>query len=344
MSTTIISLEQMSDLHRPERDRLFERLLEKLNACKHVFLVANQGWGIKEYVNELGYQLAEKNPDIHTCYLDMRSAYTANSFLELFASAFIQKFPEETSGIEVDKSSMDVLRLPELIARRKKKNLVIFLANVHLFSRFRDPIPFLRKIRLYLRVQKNCTYCFYGRNIPVIKDFFHHPGSLSGLGKLYVLNHDPTNHRSAFVRKLFHDHQKGIGYFTAVNMSYMVDNHPFYLKLLAWHSLMLTKDTCTPGIVEKSLHNLVLHFDYSYNRIAESLTQKQLCYLKALMEGNKELYSRTTREAYLLGSTSNVAKIASSFEKKEIIRIGRYETVFTDPLFREWLRRRYFGK
>jgi len=76
----------------------------------------------------------------------------------------------------------------------------------------------------------------------------------------------------------------------------------------------------------------------------ERLTSRQINFLKALAEGNQKLYSKTTRHDYQLGSSSNVARIKHSLENKEIIYTGNIETVFTDPVFREWLRRRYFGK
>ncbi len=344
MSTPNLSLVQMAEVYKTEQDWLFEKFLWKLSSHRHLFLIADQGWGIQEYVNELGFQLAEKNPEIHTCFMDIRPVHSSASFLELFVSVLLQKFPEETSCIEIDNSSMDALKLPEFIAKRKKVKLAVFLANAHLFHRFRDPIPFLRTMRLNLKNQRHCVYCFYGNKNLKLRELLRYPGPLSGLGQLYELSHNRTEHRSAFIRKLFHDHKKHIGYTTSVHMSFAMDNHPFYLKLLAWHTLIMTRDTCTPTIVEKSLNNLILHFDYSYYKIAERLTQKQLNFLKALVEGNKKLYSKSTRDGYQLGSTSNVAKITISLEKKEIIQNGRTEIVLTDPIFREWLRRHYFGR
>ena len=123
MSTPILSLEQMDSVCEIEQDWLFEKLLWKLNSHRHLFLIADQGWGIMEFVNELGFQLAEKNPEIHTCFMDIRPAHSSASFLELFVSVLLQKFPEETSCIEIDNSSMDALKLPELIAKRKKVNI-----------------------------------------------------------------------------------------------------------------------------------------------------------------------------------------------------------------------------
>ena len=93
MTTTFFSLEQMAAVYKVKQDWLFEKLLGKLNAHRHLILAADQGWGIQEYVNELGFQLAEKNPDIHICYMDMKPVHASTSFLELFAAALSHRFP-----------------------------------------------------------------------------------------------------------------------------------------------------------------------------------------------------------------------------------------------------------
>ncbi len=65
MTSPIFSLEQLDAVYKIEQDWLFEKLLEKLNAHRHLILSADQGWGVQEYVSELGFQLAEKHPEQH---------------------------------------------------------------------------------------------------------------------------------------------------------------------------------------------------------------------------------------------------------------------------------------
>lgn len=334
----------MARIYKIEEDWLFEKLLGKLESHRNLILTADQGWGIQEYVDELGFNLAEKNPDFHTCFINLAPAYSSSAFLEHYSSVLLHRFPEETSNMEIDNRHMDVLKLPEIIAKRNRIKLGIFLANAHLFHRFKDAIPFLRMLRLKLKSQKNCVFCFFGNDNPNFRELLHYPGPLSGCGQLFELKHNRFKHRSACIRKLFHEQKKRIGYSTSVNMSYSVDHHPVYLQLLAWHALILTQTTCTSAIVERSLNNLIHHFDHHFNIIAEKLTSKQLNYLKALAEGNQTLFSRSVREKYQLGSTGNVARIKSSLENKEIIKLKRQEIAFSDPIFREWLRRRFFGE
>jgi len=342
MNTPFLSLEQLATVDKVEQDWLFEKLLEKLNGHKHIILTADQGWGVQEYVKEVGFQLAEKYPDIQICYMDMKPAHSTTSFLELFAEALSQRFPEVTSRLEIDSNSMNILRLPALIAKRKKNRIAVFLANSHMFHRFRNSMPFLRMLKLMFKNQKNCIFCLYGNNNPFFKDLIQYPGPLSGLGQLFELRHNPLNHRSASIRKLFHDHNRSIEYNTSLQMSYLVDNHPFYLKLLGWHALIRTHHTCTSDTVEKALLDLIHHFDNHFYIIVDNLTPKQLSFLKALANGNQKLYSKAIRDLYQLGSTSNIARIKQSLERKEFINTRNRATVFTDPIFKEWLRRHFF--
>lgn len=343
MTIPITTFEQMASMYKVEQDWLFEKLLLNLNTNRHVMLAAKQGWGIKEYVKELGFQLEEKSPDIHICYLDMKPVYTTTSFLEYFAAALVQKFPEETSRIVINKCSIDVLKLPALIAKKRKANVAVFLANAHLLQRFRNCGSFLRMLKLRLKNQKNCIFCLYGNSTQQFRDLVKYPGPLSGLGQWYELKHNPVEHRSASIRKLFHDHGKRIGYSTSIRMSFMANNNPFYLKLLAWHALIRTRYTCNEAILENAMNDLIHHFDLHFHKIAESLTQKQLSLLKALIEGNRQLYSNATRMTYHLGTSGHITRIKSSLEKKDIIDTRNMEIEFTNPLFREWLRRFCFA-
>ena len=147
----------MASVYEVEQDWLFEKLLGKLNANRHLILIADQGWGIQEYANELGFQLTEKYPDIHACYMDISHARSSKTFQELFAATFYHKFPEVISRMGKDSSRIDTLKLPALIAQRKKIRMAVFLANAHLFYRFKDPVPFLRTLRLKFKNQKNLS-------------------------------------------------------------------------------------------------------------------------------------------------------------------------------------------
>lgn len=350
MTTPFFSFEQMTELYTFEKDWLFEKFLVKLNTHRHLLLTADQQWGIQEYVKELGFQLEEAHRDIHVCYVDVRLAQSSTSFLELFQTSLLHRFQDMNSPGEDYSGSLASLKLPSVIARKNKIRVGVFLSNSHLFHRFKDADSFLRTLRLYFQRQKKCIFCLYGNDTRYFRDLVYAPGPLSGLGQLFELRHNPTKHRSAGIRKLFHDQNKRIAYSTSIQMSFTVDNDPFYLKLLAWHALIRTRNQCTMKTVDKALNDLILHFEPHFHRVVEGLTIRQLNFLKARIEVGQKLCSEAVLKAYQLGSSSNVARIKKGLEKKEIIftsKPGRhsaeeYDTVFIDPVFREWLKIRYF--
>lgn len=343
MTDLFLSFKQMAELYKVEQDWLFEKFLVKLHSHKHLLLTADQGWGIQEYVKELGFQLEEKHRDVQICYVDVGLAQTSASFLHLFHTALAHKFPDIQSLEEVQSGSLESLKLPSIIAHRKRIRVGIFLSNTHLFHRFKDADSFLRTLRLHFKHQKKSLFCLYGNNTTYYRKLVRFPGPLSGLGQLFELRHNPSKHRSASIRKLFHDHKKRIGYATSIQLSNAVDNHPFYLKLLAWHALIRTRNVCTFKTVEEALNDLILHFEPHFRKTTERLTLKQLSFLKALIEERSKLCSEATLKTYQLGSSSNVARIKQSLENKEILDTGSYDSVFVDPVFREWLRIRYFN-
>jgi hypothetical protein len=343
MTIPILSLEHLGKMHKIDQDFLFERLLTKLNTHRNLILSADQGWGIQEYVSELGFQLSEKHTDIQTCFIDLKPARSSSAFLDLFLGALNQLFPEEISSLILSNISKDPLKLPAQLAKRKGIRMAIFLGNCHLVYRYHDAIPFLRSVKMKLKKQTNCVYCLYGNIHPGFQKLVQYPGPLSGLGQHYNLRHNPELHRSAAVRKLYHDHQKKIGYRTSVQMSYAVDNHPFFLKLLCWHSLIKTEHTCTPRILENAMKDLIIHYDYDFNLRMESLTQNQIRFLKALVDGHIKLHSDAVRTKYQLGPSGNVSKIINCLIAKGIIDKRMKICTFANPIFREWLIRYYFS-
>mgnify|MGYP006304360411 CR=1 FL=1 len=92
----------MISMYRVGHGWIFERLIGKLSSNRHTILLAEEGWGEMEFVRELGFQLWEKFPDIHCCYIDCRQVYSRDSFLELFARSLRHRFPEVSIREDLD--------------------------------------------------------------------------------------------------------------------------------------------------------------------------------------------------------------------------------------------------
>ena len=236
------------------------------------------------------------------------------------------------------------MRAPEKVAKMKRLALVIFIANAHLLLRFSQNFRFLRTLNLALKNQINCTYCLYGDRDSKFAELVRFPGAFMGFGQIFELRDISSSQLSVSIRKFFFNNDKRITQSASLKIAHLVDNNPFFTKLLLWHSINRTRHLCIDSTVETALEDLVHHYDQQFRKIVESLTQKQLKYLEAVMNGNRQLHSTKVRSEYKLGSTSNVSRLKQSLETRQIVRSDFGEHNFVDPLFREWLRTCYFER
>jgi len=79
-----------------------------------------------------------------------------------------------------------------------------------------------------------------------------------------------------------------------------------------------------------------------FTGITETLTSPQLGLLKALIAGEQQLSSQATLNKYGIGTSGNVNRIRKSLTDKDILDIADDMLVFQDPLYRHWLKYRYF--
>lgn len=61
-----------------------------------------------------------------------------------------------------------------------------------------------------------------------------------------------------------------------------------------------------------------------------------------MLEGVKQLSSKETLEAYNLGTSANVNRTKNSLENKEIIDLSRNDITLLHPMYKSWLKSRYF--
>lgn len=341
MNTHFFPFGQMISMYRVGHGWLFERLIGKLSSNRHTVLLAEEGWGEMEFVSELGFQLREKFPDIHCCYIDCRQVYSRDSFLELFARSLRNRFQEVSIREDLDLMSMDAFEIPLIIAKRKKIRLAIFITSCHLLQRIPERVPLLRTLRKALLKQKNCTCCFFGKKTPEMIQLVQPPGPLFRFGQYYVIGEKQLVDPSTTIRKVFHDQQKEIDHALSVHIRQSVDNHPFYVTLLTWQTLIRTGRVCTREDVQSALKDILLHYDHQFNLIVERLTDRQLNLLKAIVEGNQMLFSENIREKYQQGSSGSVSRTISCLKGKELIEQRYREYVIVDPIFKVWLRQQY---
>ena len=111
---------------------------------------------------------------------------------------------------------------------------------------------------------------------------------------------------------------------------------------LAQLSWLRTKKDCTEDIVYEAHAALVEQLSLLFVTITETLTTQQLCYLKALIAGEKSISSTEVMHRYSISSPTSIIRSKAALIKKDILDNKAGEISFQDPIYAYWLKTRYF--
>lgn len=148
----------------------------------------------------------------------------------------------------------------------------------------------------------------------------------------------------AFFNSRFTDTGKRITNEASRLIATLSDNHPYYAQQLAQLSWLRTQDECTEDIVREAHIALVEQLSLLFVTITETLTTQQLCYLKALIAGEKAITSTETMHRYGISSPTSVVRSKAALVKNDILDNQAGEISFQDPMYAYWLKTHYFAK
>ena len=330
--------------YSPGSTWLLERIVTKLSFCENVILAAPHGWGKENFVRQAAFLLTEKNKDFQVCFLDLFNISTKEEFLIQFSDKILRLGnPQLRQKLQSIAQGDEILTLPHLISTRQKVKVLICIGNFQNITRFKDSLPLQKAIRAKWRSQSNCAFFFYGNRHQELTNLFRTPGSpLSRFGRLYTKKTSRIYEIETTIKKQFFDTDKRITPEAAKLIAVKANQHPFYTELLVRNSWFRTDYNCTVQIVNEVFTDLVLQFRYYFQYIIDNLTNKQLYYLKAVLDHAYKICSAYNLEHFQLGRSSNVARVRESLIRKEIIEVIGKEVIILDPLLEHWLVHSFF--
>jgi len=141
-----------------------------------------------------------------------------------------------------------------------------------------------------------------------------------------------------FILKNFDQTNKSIPVAVAEKLVDLMECHPHYVQHLAHIIWKNSKNKATNKIFDQSINELLFVNSLLFEKIFGSLSNGQIKFLNALIDGiNEQFSSNHVITKYGLGTSANVSKILKALEDKEIIdRLGP-KLSFIDPPFRLWL-------
>jgi hypothetical protein len=243
----------------------------------------------------------------------------------------------------VSKDADEILNLPQKIAAKKGIRIIICLDEFQNIMVFDNPLAFQKKLRSHWQNHSRVTYCLYGSRRSLMTELFTHSSMpFYKFGDLMFLEKIEEKQWVKFFMKRFKDTGKKINADDAALIAQKVENHPFYAQQLAQLTWLRTKKTASAAIVHEAIERLMDQLSYVFQNLSDSLPSSQLGFLNAIINNETKLTSEAVISRYKLKSSAHVAKIKKALIDKDLIDYHNKVYNLNDPVFKLWLKTRYF--
>lgn len=376
METPFIFGKIATEKNFTDREQETSYLVSHFTSLINTIIISPRRWGKSSLVNKAAKLAMAQDSKLRICHIDLFNVRNEEHFYSLLAQKVIaatsskweeaignaKKFfsrlvPKISIGTdpanevsidfdweEVKRNPDEILDLAEKIAKEKGLKIVICVDEFQNIAEFDDPEYFQKKLRSHWQLHQNVSYCLYGSKRHMMLEVFTDSSKpFYKFGNLIFLNKIETEYLVAFFNSRFTDTGKRITNEAGHLIATLVDNHPYYAQQLAQLSWLRTKDECTDEIVREAHAALVEQLSLLFVTITETLTSQQLCYLKALLVGEKAITSTEVMHRYGISSPTSVARSKAALVKNDILDNQAGKMSLQDPIYAYWLKTQYFA-
>jgi len=347
----------------------------QVNAGINCMLISPRRWGKSSLVLHTSKRMKRKNKQLVFCFIDLYNVRNEQEFLELFSTGVIKATsnsfeeavknvknifkqlipsvninPDPASEIELSfnwkelkKNFAEVLNLPEKLAKQKGIEIVLCIDEFQNLSFLDDGIGFQKKLRAHWQKHQKVTYLLYGSRRHLMMDFFTKSSMpFYKFGEILFLEKIKLPHWIEFIAARFAATGKQISEPLAEDIATLMQNHPYFVQQYAQAVWQNTTKKATRASLDTALEDLLDQYSILYQKEADMLTNYQLNFLKVLCNKETAFTSQQVLQQYNLGTSTNVSRIKTALENREIIDILGKQVNFNDPMFEIWLKKRYF--
>jgi energy-coupling factor transporter ATP-binding protein EcfA2 len=357
------------------REDEVKRLKTNFESLTNTTIISPRRWGKTSLVEHVATIVRNENKKTKICTLDIFNIRTEAEFYEYFAKEIIKgtssrweemvdtskKFlshlvpkisvspdtqAEITFGVgweTIKQNPDDILNLPEKIAVDKKINVIICIDEFQAIGNFTENLAFQRKLRSHWQHHHNVGYCFYGSKRTMLLEIFSNASMpFYRFGDIMFLSKIDNKKWGLFIQKRFNETGKNISREQAEYLAEVVENHSYYVQQLAQQVWLRTTVSCSIDIIDESLQTIKNQLSLLFTNIVDTLSNTQINFLKAVINGETSFTSHPVLSKYRLGSSSNITKIKATLTSRELIDISNKNVDILDPIFSIWLKEEYF--
>ncbi|MBO7558740.1 MAG: ATP-binding protein, partial [Bacteroidaceae bacterium] len=239
----------------------------------------------------------------------------------------------------------EILNLPERIAEKRGIHIIVCIDEFQQVGEFPDSLNVQKRMRGAWQHHKNASYCMFGSKKHLMMKIFQSKRMpFYKFGDTIFLDKIPDADWVAFIQSRFANKEKSISEDFAKRICRTVDGHSSYVQELAWNVFVETEREVTEDSFQRGLDELLHQNSALFQSRIETLTSFQMNFLRALCDGiHSDFGSKRITDAYRLGTKSNITRLKSSLEDKELIETSKGATTIADPVFLLWFKREYMS-
>ena len=239
----------------------------------------------------------------------------------------------------------EILSLPEKIAERKNKRLLVCIDEFQQVGELSDSTQIQARMRGVWQHQQQVSYCLFGSKHHLMGSIFLNKSMpFYQFGDLIALKKISVDDWADYICQHFADGHRTISKNQAARIATLVDCYSAYVQQLAWIIYSQTKVGCviTDEQIASGFNDLLAINDVLFIQAVEPLTEYQMNFLRAVASGvNKDFTLEDIRQQYHLGSYSNIPRLKTALINADLIDSSPQTGItITDPVFEQWIRRK----
>lgn len=240
-----------------------------------------------------------------------------------------------------DYSPEEILQLPQKIAHKMGKHIVVCIDEFQQIGNFPDSLEVQKRIRGVWQLQQEVSYCLYGSKKHMLTKLFQSKRMpFYQFGDIRFLQPIALDDWIPFIRDKFEANGQSISDERVTRICETVEFQSSYVQQLAWEVMLYSDEVVSDAAIDEAVNDLIDQNSTLFLQQTEGLSSYQMNFLKALAAGETgDFTSAAILKKYNLGSKSNISRIQETLIKKELIEKAGRKVTIADPVFRLWMLR-----
>lgn len=238
----------------------------------------------------------------------------------------------------------EIFDLPQKIARRKKKRLVVVLDEFQEIANLGTPGAIERAIRAKIQHHDRVAYVFMGSKRHLLDELFSDKSRpLYRIAKPMPIGKIPEEKLALFVRTRFQSVHIRITPAEIQRILQMTGCHPYYTQQLCHevYNAVVPGKQVSAKHIDGAADRCIEAQSYAYTTIWDGLSSKQRELVVAISRmSGQNIYSKEFLNESELRTASAVQTSVSALEKKGLVDRDNGSYILSDIFFVEWVKRK----